>query len=246
MPEIVVEDRPEGVERALVVTAHPDDVDFGAAGTVAAWVKAGVEVTYCIVTDGQAGGSDRSVSREEMAKIRRQEQRDAAAELGVSDVVYLGYPDGAVVAGLDLRRDISRQIRRVRPQRVLCQSPERMWDRLPASHPDHMAAGEAAVCAVYPDARNPFAHAELLDDEGLEPFSVPELWLMAAPEVNRVVDITDTFERKLAALRRHVSQVGDGAGLDERLRGWAGDNARRAGLAEGRLAEAYRVVAIPF
>lgn len=241
-----VEEAPAGIERVLVVTAHPDDVDFGVAGTVAAWVKAGVQVSYCVATDGDAGGSDRSASRAQVARIRRDEQRAAAAEVGVSDVVFLGHPDGRLEPTLDLRRDISRHIRRVRPQRVLCPSPDRWWDRLPASHPDHLAAGEAAVAAVYPDARNPFAHPELLDAEGLEPWSVPELWLMVSPEPNRVVDVTDTFERKIAALRCHVSQVGDGEGLDDRIRGWLSQAGRAAGLAEGRLAESFRAVAIPF
>ena len=155
-----------------MVTAHPDDVDFGAAGTVAAFTAAGVEVTYCIVTDGDAGGSDRPMPRVEMAALRQDEQRAAAAVVGVSDVRFLGHPDGMVQATLELRRDISRVIRQVRPERVITQSPERNWDAIFASHPDHLAAGEAAVCAVYPDARNPFAHPELLDEEGLEPWSV--------------------------------------------------------------------------
>ncbi|HTZ08097.1 MAG TPA: PIG-L family deacetylase, partial [Acidimicrobiales bacterium] len=148
-------DRGDGVGRILVVTAHPDDVDFGVAGSVAAWTKAGVAVSYCIVTDGDAGGSDRTVTRSSMATLRRQEQRAAAAEVGVSDVVFLGYPDGRLTPSIDLRRDISRQIRRVRPERLVAQSPERLWDRIGASHPDHLAAGEAAVASVYPDARNP-------------------------------------------------------------------------------------------
>ena len=155
-----------------MVTAHPDDVDFGAAGTVAAFTAAGVEVTYCIVTNGDAGGSDRTMSRAEMAALRQDEQRAAAAVVGVTDVRFLGHPDGMVQATLGLRRDISRVIRQVRPERVITQSPERNWDAIYASHPDHLAAGEAAVCAVYPDARNPFAHPELLGDEGLEPWSV--------------------------------------------------------------------------
>jgi len=242
---MVVEETPVGVERILVVTAHPDDVDFGVAGSVAAWVKSGVEVVYCIVTDGDAGGSDRTMARSDMAKLRQEEQRAAASEVGVTDVVFLGYPDGRLVPSLELRRDISRQIRRVRPQRVVCQSPERLWDRLPASHPDHLAAGEAAVCAVYPDARNPFAHAELLDDEGLEPFSVPQLWLMASPQATHVVDVTDTFGHKIAALKRHRSQVGDGADLEERIRGWLSAGARAAGLPEGRLVESFRSIAVP-
>jgi LmbE family N-acetylglucosaminyl deacetylase len=240
----LVLDDDEGVERILVVCAHPDDVDFGVAGSVATWVKAGTEVAYCIVTDGDAGGSDRSISRPDMAVLRRDEQRAAAAEVGVSDVEFLGYPDGRLSPSIELRRDISRQIRRFRPQRLVCQSPERIWDRIGASHPDHLAAGEASVCSVYPDARNPFAHPELLE-EGLEPYSVAEMWMMAAPNANRVVDITDTFDRKIAALRRHRSQVGEGEWLDERLRTWAQANARQAGLGEGRLAEAFQVVVIP-
>jgi LmbE family N-acetylglucosaminyl deacetylase len=238
-----VEQMPPDVDRILVVSAHPDDVDFGLAGSVAQWTTAGVKVCYCIVTDGDAGGSDRSLTRAEMARIRRQEQLAAAAEVGVSDVVFLGYPDGRLVPSLELRRDVSREIRRLRPQRVVCQSPDRIWDRLGASHPDHLAAGEATVCAVYPDARNPFAHPELLD-EGLEPFSVPELWLMAAPDTTHVVDVTDTFDRKMAALRCHVSQVGERDGLDDWIRGWLSAGAARAGLPEGRLVESFRAVQI--
>ena len=169
----------DGVRRVLVVTAHPDDVDFGSAGTVAAFTKAGIEVTYCVVTNGEAGGSDRDLSRADMAVLRQDEQRAAAAVVGVTDVRFLGHSDGMLEPTIGLRRDISRVIRQVRPERVLTQSPERNWDFIFASHPDHLAAGEAAVCAVYPDARNPFAHPELLDEEGLEPWTVTELWLMA-------------------------------------------------------------------
>ncbi|HXX90327.1 MAG TPA: PIG-L deacetylase family protein [Acidimicrobiales bacterium] len=232
---------PDAVGRVLVVTAHPDDVDFGAAGSVAAYTKAGVAVAYCIVTDGDAGGSDRAMSRAAMAALRREEQRAAAAEVGVEDVSFLGYPDGRVVPSLELRRDISREIRRFRPDRVVCPSPERNWDRIVASHPDHLAAGEATVCAVYPDARNPFAHPELLD-EGHEPFAVPELWLMASPLSNRAVEITDTFDQKLRALRCHRSQVGDGEHLEGLLRGWFGPQAQALGLPEGHYAELFRAV----
>jgi len=237
-------DDPTGVERILVVCAHPDDVDFGVAGSVAMWVKGGIEVAYCIVTDGDAGGSDRSVARADMSLLRREEQRGAAAEVGVSDVTFLGYPDGRLSPSIELRRDISRQIRIFCPQRLVCQSPERIWDRIGASHPDHLAAGEASVCAVYPDARNPFAHPELLA-EGLEPHAVGELWLMASPTPNRAVDITDTFDRKIAALHRHRSQVGEGDWLEERIGTWVEGGGRQAGLAEGRLAELFQVVATP-
>ena len=224
-----------------MVSAHPDDVDFGAAGTVATFTDAGIEVAYCIVTDGDAGGSDASITRAQMAAIRRDEQRAAAAEVGVHDVTFLGYPDGRLTVTLDLRRDLTRVIRRFRPQRVLAQSPERLWDRIFASHPDHLAAGEAAVCAVYPDARNPFAHPELLD-EGLEPHTVAQLWLMAAPSTSVVVDTTKAIDRKVAALQRHRSQVGDGEQVAERMRAWGIATAVDAGLPEGTTAEAFQAL----
>ena len=227
-------------DRILVVTAHPDDVDFGVAGSVAVWTDAGAAVTYCVVTDGDAGGFDPEVPRSEIPRIRRAEQTAAAAEVGVKDLVFLGYPDGRLVSSLELRRDLARVIRQVRPQRVVAQSPERLWDRLFASHPDHLAAGEATVCAVYPDARNPFAFPELME-EGLEAWTVPELWLMATSGADTYVDVTGTFDRKVAALRAHVSQETDRDGqLEDRLRGWLTANAAAAGLEEGRLVEAFR------
>jgi len=231
----------EGIERILVVTAHPDDVDFGVAGSVAVWTDAGVEVAYCIATDGEAGGDDRSLDRADMAAIRRVEQTEAAARVGVRDLTFLGFPDGRLQADLDLRRDIARVIRRFRPDRVVAQSPERNWARIYASHPDHLAAGEAAACAVYPDARNPFAFPELLG-EGLEPHTVPELWIMTTERADRAVDATDSFDRKLAALRSHRSQVGDGEHLEVLLRNWMSGTALAAGLPDGRLAEAFHVV----
>ncbi|HLM18911.1 MAG TPA: PIG-L deacetylase family protein, partial [Acidimicrobiia bacterium] len=185
-----------GVERILVVTAHPDDVDFGSGGSVACWTDAGIEVSYCICTSGEAGGFDRSVPRATMVEIREAEQRAAGKVVGVSDITFLHHPDGRLASTFDLRRDISRVIRRVRPQRVVGPTPERNFQRVYASHPDHLAAGEATLAAVYPDARNPFAHPELLD-EGLEPWAVDEMYLATANSPDVCVDITDTFERKL-------------------------------------------------
>ncbi|MDQ1402397.1 MAG: hypothetical protein QOG03_713 [Actinomycetota bacterium] len=231
----------EGIERILVVVAHPDDVDFGSAGAIATWTDGGVEVSYCIVTDGDAGGFDPAVPRSEIAGIRRAEQTAAAKEVGVSDLYFLGYPDGRLTVTIELRRDISRVIRQVRPQRVVCQAPERNWERIYASHPDHMAAGEAALCAVYPDARNPFAHPELAA-EGLEAHTVPEVWVQGGKAPNRYVDVTDVFDRKIAALRCHVSQLTDPDAIDERMRMWGGANAAAGGLPEGRLAESYQVI----
>jgi LmbE family N-acetylglucosaminyl deacetylase len=230
------------IGRVLVITAHPDDVDFGAAGTVATWTDAGLDVVYCIVTDGDAGGSDPSVSRADMAVLRRGEQTAAAKCVGVEDVRFLGYPDGRVEATIGLRRDLARVIRQVRPDRVLCPSPERNYARLPASHPDHRAVGSAALDAVYPDARNQFAFPELLADEGLEPWTVREVWLTAGPQPERFVDVTDTFNRKVAALRAHESQTGQMRDLETFLRGWLARSAASAGLPEGRLAEAFQVL----
>ena len=232
----------DGVTRVLVVTAHPDDVDFGSAGTIASFTREGIEVAYCVVTDGEAGGSDRSAARSEVAALRRDEQRAAAARVGVSDVRFLGYPDGRVTCTLELRRDISRVVRQVRPQRLITQSPERRWDRIQASHPDHLAAGEAAVCAVYPDARNPFAHPELLAEEGLEPHAVGEIWLMAAPRADIAVDTTSTIDDKVAALLCHRSQIADAAALAAMIRTWGASTAVEAGLPEGAFAESFQVV----
>jgi LmbE family N-acetylglucosaminyl deacetylase len=233
------------VRRVLVVTAHPDDVDFGSAGTVAAFTSAGMDVTYCIVTNGDAGGSDRTMSRADMATLRQTEQRAAAAEVGVADVRFLGHPDGRLQATIELRRDISRVIRQVKPERVLTQSPERRWDFIFASHPDHLAAGEAAVCAVYPDARNPFAHPELLEDEGLEPWTVNELWIMGGTEPNMAVETTQTISRKVAALLQHQSQIGDPDGITQRIREGGRAQGEAAGLPEGSTAELFRVTRIP-
>jgi LmbE family N-acetylglucosaminyl deacetylase len=227
------------VQRVLVVSAHPDDVDFGVSGTVAQWTDAGIDVTYCIVTDGDAGGFDPAVPRDQIAGIRRAEQIAAAKEAGVDDVRFLGYPDGRLEVSLELRRDLSRVIRDARPQRVVCQSPERHLLRIYASHPDHLAAGEATLCAVYPDARNPFAHLDLAD---LEAWAVGETWLMGSERVNRWVDVTDSFDRKMAALRAHVSQHPHPEGLEPMLRGWNGANATAAGLPAGRLAEGFWVM----
>ncbi len=229
------------VAKVLVVTAHPDDVDFGAAGSVATWTDQGIDVTYCIVTDGAAGSTDPSIDSGSLSQLRQDEQRKAAAEVGVSELYFLGYPDGALEVSQELRRDITRVIRIVRPERVVCQSPERNWDRIRASHPDHLAAGEATLQAVYPDARNPYAHPDLLAS-GLEPHVVEEVWLMASPRATVGVDITANFERKVAALRCHRSQVADAGNLEKMVRGWFAAAAASLGMDEGRLAESFQVV----
>ncbi len=233
------------IERLLVVTAHPDDVDFGAAGTVAALTDAGVEVTYCLVTDGQAGGFDHSIPRKEMASIRREEQTKAAAEVGVTDLRFLGFMDGTVEVTMELRHDIALVIRQVRPQVVMTQSPIRNLDSTYGSHPDHTATGEATMCAVYPDARNPFAFPGLPAAE-LEDWKAQEVWIQAGPmgsgDELATVDVTDQMDRKMRALRCHVSQLVDPDAMEERIRERFQQIAREAGLPEGRSAERFRVL----
>jgi LmbE family N-acetylglucosaminyl deacetylase len=232
------------IERVLVVTAHPDDVDFGSSGTIALWADAGIEVAYCICTDGDAGGFDLEFPRDQIAAVRRAEQIEAAKRVGVHDVRFLGYPDGRLVASFDLRRDISRVIRQVRPQRALVQSPDRDYERVGRSHPDHRAAGDAALDAIYPDARNPFAYPELRVDEGLEAWSVTETWIMGGVGGldRHYVDVTDSFDRKIAALRAHESQTAHMDNLEEFVGNWLALNAKAAGLPEGRKAEAFLVM----
>jgi LmbE family N-acetylglucosaminyl deacetylase len=230
------------VSRILVIAAHPDDIDFSAAGTIAGWTDSGIEVTYCVVTDGDAGGFDENLPRAEMGPLRRTEQIAAAKCVGVTDVRFLGYPDGRVEATLGLRRDLARVIRQVRPDRVVCPSPERNYARMAPGHPDHRAVGSAALDAVYPDARNPFAFPELREDEGLAAWTAREIFVVAGPASNHFVDITATFGRKIAALRAHESQTGHWDDLEGRIRAMLGRIAAQADLPEGRLAEAFQVL----
>lgn len=233
--------KPDGeIERVLIVAAHPDDADFGAAGTVAGWTNAGIEVTLLCVTHGEQGARpDADITA--IPALREAEQRAASAAVGVTDVRFLdGHRDGWVEPSFGLQRDIVRVIRDVRPQRILCQSPERNYERIQASHPDHLAAGEATVRAAYPAAENPFAWPEL----GLPFWHVGELWLMADPKPTYAVDVTDTFDRKVAALRAHASQTGHRDDLETFLRRVGGIMGSRYGLPEGRLAEAFRIVPI--
>ncbi len=223
---------------ALVVVAHPDDAEFGCAGTLAAWAEDGWAVHLVICTDASGGGPDDATdvgpeARRRITETRRREQRAAADILGVRDVIFLDYPDGLLAPTPELRRDIVRLLRRYRPARVVCQSPERTWKpayMIGRHHPDHLAAGAATIMALYPAAQNPWDFPELLA-EGLRPHKVRELYVMGAPEPNHAVDISRTWELKIAALRAHDSQVG--ARMDElvpRLRGWAEEAGKDFGL----------------
>ena len=225
--------------RALVVGAHPDDADFGAGGLIALWASQGCEVTVVCVTDGDSGGFDADVPREDVPRIRRAEQQAAADALGVKECVFLGRPDGFVTVDADLRRDLARVIREVRPEAVVTHAPERNYRYVFLYHPDHLATGAATLAAVYPDARNEFAFPEL----GLPVWSVPQVWLFGGPDDDHAVDVTDVFAVKVAACSAHGSQTPMlDRSVEAELRDHLGRTAGEHGLAEGRLAEAYRVV----
>lgn len=224
-------------QHVLVIAAHPDDIEFGCAGSIARWVGAGAQVTYCIVTDGAAGSNDPRVAAPTLARQRYDEQRAAAAAVGVHDVRFLNYRDGQLQATLDLRRDLTRLIREVRPDRVICQDPTTVFvNGSYINHPDHRATGEAAIYAVFPSAPTRLIFPELLA-EGLEPHQVRELYLDLTLEPTRYVDISETIERKIEALLCHRSQVD--AEAARWVREWAADIGKRVGCA---YAEAFRVI----
>lgn len=232
------------VQRVLCFGAHPDDLDFGASGTVATWTAAGVQVQYCIMTDGDAGGFD-ARSTEEIIAMRHAEQRAAAALVGVDTVHFLGEADGFLEPNHRVMKQVVALIRGLRPDVVLVMHPERNWERIQRSHPDHMACGEAVTRAIYPAVENPFAYPELLE-EGLAAYKLPWLWLYGAPSEreNYRVDITEVFEVKLAALRQHLSQHPDVPAMEAYVRAQAVEQGAKAGFAPGALAEAFHVVAV--
>jgi LmbE family N-acetylglucosaminyl deacetylase len=203
------------IERVLVVTAHPDDSEFGAGGTVAKFGKEGREVAYCIVTNGNKGSSDRTMTPERLAGIRAEEQRNAARVLGVERVTFLGYPDGEVEDTRDLRRDVSREIRRFRPDLVVCQNPNRTYN-LGASHRDHRTVGGVVLDCVYPLARDHLAFPELMPE--FEPYRVREVYVMQWNEPHIVNDISEVIDLKVKALACHASQFKDFQAVETRVR----------------------------
>jgi LmbE family N-acetylglucosaminyl deacetylase len=205
----------ERIQRVMVVTAHPDDSEFGAGGTVAKLVKDGCEVTYVIVTNGNKGSSDRTMTPERLAAIRADEQRNAARTLGVARVDFLGYPDGEVEDTRDVRRDVTREIRKWRPDLLICQSPNRSYN-LGASHRDHRVVGGIALDCVYPLARDHMAFPELLPE--FEPHKVKQVYVMQWQNPQVIVDISDVIELKMRALACHASQFAHFAAVEARVR----------------------------
>lgn len=204
-----------GITRVLAFGAHPDDIDFGAAGSIAAFTAAGVQVTLCLLTAGDAGGFEPGRDAAEMARVREAEQRQAAAVLGVDEVILLEERDGFVAPTAELVGKIVRIMRQVRPEVVISPHPERAWDRLQKSHPDHLACGEAVVRASYPYVENPFAYPELAAG-GLDAFKIQHLLLTTAPQerVNLRLDVSGQESVKLTALRAHFSQHPDAARME--------------------------------
>lgn len=228
------------VRRILVIVAHPDDAEFGCAGSVARWVEEGREVFYCLVTNGNRGSDDAHMTPERLAVIREEEQRAAARTLGVKDLSFLGYPDGELEDTREARRDVIREIRRYRPDRVVCQNPFPTLNPY-SGHRDHRNAGRLALDAVYPYARDRMHFPELLA-EGFQPHKVRQVYLMGHGEPDTVVDVTLSMDRKLAALRCHASQLKDFAGVEGLVRQRAADLAKPHGYT---YAEAFRVIDLP-
>jgi LmbE family N-acetylglucosaminyl deacetylase len=223
---------------ALVVFAHPDDAEFMCGGTIARWVRDGTVVHYVCCTDGSAGSNEPGATREGIREIRAMELQAAADVLGVASVSILGFVDGELEVTLDLRRAVTREVRRVRPDVIVAQDPSRIWRPGEyVNHPDHRAAGAAALAAVNPDAPTRLQFPELLD-EGLEPFDVPNLWL-GADDADTFVDVTETIDLKVKALLAHGSQFG-AMDVEDVARRRAEEAGRRAGVP---LAEGFRTFA---
>ena len=231
-------DVPAGPKRIAVIFAHPDDAEFICAGAVARWTAEGNAVSYVLLTSGDKGSEDPAVTPEILVATREREQRAACAILGVEEVHFLRYADAMLVPDLAMRRELVRVIRRLKPDVVVCQDPTvRFVDQSYINHPDHRAAGEATLDAVYPAARDRMTFPELLE-EGLEPHKVTEVYLAGAKDPDVAVDITAHLETKLAALHAHASQIGDWD-PDEMIRTWAKETAERF-PGNGEYVEAYK------
>ena len=227
--------------RAMVVVAHADDAEWGCAGTVARLCAAGWDVAYVICTDGSKGSDDPDMTVEMMVKMREAEQREAARILGLSEVFFLGYPDAYLESTLQLRKDISRAIRIHRPDVLICMNPVRNLDGDGyIDHPDHFASGDAAMGAVYPAARDRLTFPELLNDEGLEPHKVREVWVMGRTEPDHVIDVTAHVETAVAALKAHRSQVSPES-ADRHLKEWRRRDGQRIGVEYAEVFKRFRL-----
>ncbi|HEV8516619.1 MAG TPA: PIG-L deacetylase family protein [Candidatus Limnocylindrales bacterium] len=231
----------ERPERAMVIVAHPDDADFGAAATIARWTREGTVARLVCCTSGDAGSEDHEADPLELARLREEEQRAAARIVGYEEVTFLHRPDGALANDLPLREQLVRLIREFRPDAVLTMDPTVLFHRGGyIQHTDHRAAGMAAVDAIYPAARNPMAFQHLAR-EGLAAHVVPRLYLFFSDQPDASVDVSETIELKISALRAHASQMADPDGLETRIREWAAESGREIGAAA---AESFRVIEV--
>lgn len=203
----------------LCILAHPDDPEFFMGATIARWTSQGHTVHYCLLTRGDKGVRDNTTDPHWLAKEREMEQRRAGDVLGVKEIHFLDYQDGYLVPDLAVRKVVTRVIRQFRPDIVVSSDPTQLFGDNNINHPDHRAAGQIVVDAVFPAAGNPLYFPELLQEEGLAPHSVKEVWLSVTPQPNTILDVTPYWEKKIAALHHHVTQIGDMNALDERMRG---------------------------
>ncbi len=225
--------------RGMVIMAHPDDAEWTCAATVAKWCSDGWEVVYVLCTDGSKGSDDPNMTSEQLVKIREEEQLEAGRVLGLKDVVFLRYPDSHLEPTMDLRKDLAREIRRHRPDVVITENPVRgINDHVYAGHPDHLAAGEATLSAVFPTARDRLTFPDLLD-EGFEPHKVKEVWIPGGEEGSDLfIDVAEHMTTAVKALKAHRSQVSEEVANKYFSQGRA-DTGKRAGL---EYAEAFRCI----
>jgi LmbE family N-acetylglucosaminyl deacetylase len=229
-------------KNVLVVCAHPDDPDFGVAGTVACWASQGAKVTYLIVTDGSKGSPEPDMTREKLIQLREEEQRKAAEILGVSEVIFLCQPDGEVRNTYELQEMIVRQVRTHKPDVLVTHDPTaRIVNNAYLNHLDHREVGDATLDSAFPLARDRLNFPEH-EKEGLEPHKVFDIFLIFTNEPNYWVDITDTIDKKVAALKEHKSQIGDPTELEERIRERARGRAEKVSF---EYAETFRRVQLP-
>lgn len=232
-------------KKILIAVAHHDDIEFGIGGSVAKWVKEGAEVVYVIITDGGAGSNTPGIVRSDLTEQRRQEQINAGAALGVTDIRFLGYPDGVLQPTIELRRDLVRIIREVKPDRVVLQDPTTVFfgDNY-INHPDHRAAGEATLYSVFPSSESRPIFPELLE-EGFEPHKVKELYVNLTLNPTHFTDVTDFLDAKIAALRCHVSQLGDEKAFEEGALKWIKERSAESGKQAGvGAAEFFKIMTL--
>ncbi len=233
------EELPEEHRRVLLVAAHPDDPEFSSAGTVARWIKSGIEVVYVLATSGDRGSQDRTMTPERLREIREGEQKAAAEVVGVKQVEFLRFGDGQLMPNIELRGAVTRMIRKYKPYAVMTHDPITLfYENAFVNHPDHRAIGQAVVDAIYPTARDPLYFPEHLE-EGFEPHKVKEIYLWGSDQPNVLIDISDGIDSKIEALKKHASQVGPPEELAERIKARSAQVGEMGGM---QYAESFRRV----